>query len=327
MALHKLALACIGLVGATKTPWSAYLDDEAVAGATTPKLCPSPSGWHPCACIREVESGTKTEEVQDGQSGARLLRLHHVNGTIEDVPECPYARPELPRNDGGGPSDPCALDWAHAAPMEVFSRHNESIVSFTANYVVPDAPKTVASNILYYWIGLQDTTSAANPVVQPVLSFYPGSSPNNWYFESWNCCPAGHKIKGPSIPVAGPGAKLRGALTRDGHETTINSTDGSGNSSVLVVYDSHIVTSWNWVDITLETYSVTDCDQYSAGGAMIFEDMLILNRGGVPVTPQFASKPYIDGSYLNATESATFTGCCNGRFDTSTWGKATMTQN
>lgn len=60
---------------------------------------------------------------------------------------------------------------------------------------------------------------------------------------------------------------------------------------------------------------------------MIFEDMMILNRGGVPVTPQFASKPYIDGSYLNATESATFTGCCNGRFDTSTWGKATMTQN
>ena len=30
-----------------------------------PKMCPSPSGVHPCACIREVESGTRAEERSD----------------------------------------------------------------------------------------------------------------------------------------------------------------------------------------------------------------------------------------------------------------------
>lgn len=98
--------------------------------------CPTPSGWHPCDCVREVASGTIAEEVHGGRGGGRVLRLRHPNGTVEDVPECPHARPPRPTPGGAAPADPCALDWAHAAPMEVFSQHNKSITTFTANYVV-----------------------------------------------------------------------------------------------------------------------------------------------------------------------------------------------
>ena len=210
--------------------------------------------------------------------------------------------------------------------MEVFSQHNESITTFTADYVVPDAPAVTASNILYYWIGLQDTTSDANPVIQPVLSYYPGSSPNNWYLESWNCCPAGHKIKSASVPVAGPGAALRGTLVRSGGRSVINSTDGLGNSSVLAVADANIVTAWNWVDIALETYSVANCAEYSRGGAMVFDAMTLATDAG-PVIPAFVSKPYINGAYLDAAAAAKFTACCDGAFDFAAWPRATMRQN
>lgn len=114
-------------------------------------------------------------------------------------------------------------------------------------------------------------------------------------------------------------------LRGNGH-SVINSTDGAGHSSVLVVADANIVSSWNWVDITLETYSVQACDQYSRGGAMIFEDMTLETAGG-PVTPAFVSKPYINGAYLDEAESAKFTACCDGAFDTARWPRATMTQN
>ena len=246
--------------------------------------------------------------------------------TLEKGAECPYAPPPRGGGSAAAPRDPCALDWPHAAPMEVFSRHNESIVRYTASYVVPEPPSVTKANILYYWIGLQDTASAANPVFQPVLSYYPDSSPNNWYFESWNCCPAGHKIKSASVPVRGPGARLHGAMARAGGESVVNSTNEAGETSSLRVADGNIVGAWNWVDITLETYSVQACDQYSRGGAMIFEDMTLETAGG-PVTPAFVSKPYINGAYLDEAESAKFTACCDGAFDTARWPRATMTQN
>ena len=291
-----------------------------------PKMCPSPSGFHPCDCIREVESGTRAEERSDAND-VRTLRLTHPNGTVEDVAECPYAPPPRGGGSAAAPRDPCALDWPHAAPMEVFSRHNESIVRFTASYVVPEPPSVTKANILYYWIGLQDTDSAANPVIQPVLSYYPGSSfPNNWYFESWNCCPAGHKIKSASVPVRGPGARLHGAMARAGGESVVNSTNEAGATSSLRVADGNIVGAWNWVDITLETYDVEACDEYSEGGAMVFDDMTLTNARGDAVTPAFVSKPYIDGAYLTPKESAAFTACCAGKFETA-WPRATMTQN
>ena len=300
----RLLLASLSLVAATK-------------------MCPSPSGFHPCDCIIEVESGSRAEEVA-AENGDNFLRLYHANGTVSDIPHCPHVKDAEAAPDM---KDPCALGWPHAAPMEIFSRHNESIVEFSAEYVVPDAPSTVASNILYYWIGLQDTTSSANPVIQPVLSYYPGSSENNWYFESWNCCPAGHKIKSTSVSVSGPGAVLQGKMHRIGDMSIITSTNEVGNSSTLIVSDSTIIHSWNWVDIALETYAVADCAEYSQGGAMAFDKMTLTNAKGDAVTPAWTSAPYIDGAYLNRTLSQRFTSCCGGSFDYAHWPRATMSQN
>jgi len=211
-----------------------------------------------------------------------------------------------------------------------FAPNGTEIASFAAEYVVPEAPVSTSSNILYYWIGLQDLGSAANPVIQPVLSYVPGASTDNWYFESWNCCPAGHKVKSSSVAISGPGEVLRGSMVRDPSGIwTITSTNAAGDSSVLQSHDTNsgIVTHWNWLDIVLETYNVDACSQYSAGSVMAFNHMAVLTLDGQSLTPtNWTYQPYINGAYLPPAEASQFTACCNGKFEVA-WPMASMAQN
>lgn len=308
---------------------------RAFSSQSDARLCPTPGGWHPCDCTHEVESGTRIDEVRNSD-GTHSALIHHPNGTVRRLAQCPHSR--LPRSVADGlrrrsddkvADNPCKLGWAHAAPMEAFYQHSHDIARFSVTYTVPDPPSSVGDNILYYWIGLQDTSSRENPVIQPVLSYVKGSDPNNWYFESWNCCPAGHKLKAASVPIQGSGATVHGSIERDiSGLFTISSNDSSGNASVLYSNDTlaGTVRTWNWVDIVLETYSVESCSDYSAGGFAQFLNAQLVDTVGQSVTPVWSMRPYIDAAYLSPSDGKRFTACCNGSF-TSNWPNATMHQN
>jgi len=311
------------------------------------KMCPSPGGWHPCDCLHEVDSRSRIDEIRD-ELGNRQAVIRFPNGTSKTLDECPYKRPKPPhrhtgrRGANGGlqrpsdqqPSDgPCQLGWSHATPFSAFYQHSQDIKDFTATYTVPEPPKDTGTdaNLLYYWIGLQNTNSLENPVIQPVLSWVPGASSNNWYFESWNCCPAGHKLKASSVAIAGAGSIIQGHMHRDVATGLFNitSVDATGRSSVLYSNDtsSGIVSGWNWVEIVLETYRVADCSQYSAGGLAQFRDILLIDVQGQPVTPKWTQSPYINAKYLTTEAAAEFAACCNGSFQLGRWPDATMHQN
>lgn len=302
----------------------------------TPKMCRTPSGYHPCECLHTVPSGTRVEDLPD------VLRLHHPDGSVHDLKQCPHSPPpqgmapveaRMALGSTGSASNvtkPCNLDWPHAAPLEAFYEHSKDIAEFSATYTVPQPPTATADNILYYWIGLQDLNSTANPVIQPVLSYVRGSASDNWYFASWNCCPKGHKLEATQISVSGPGEKLRGTMAKDPKSGvyTVTSANEHGESSVLISDDTNsgLVRTWNWVDIVLETYNVADCAQYSAGGDAGFLSMKLIDVDGAHVTPTFSMAPYIDGHYLPPKEAQAFTACCSGQFRVQ-WPDATMAQN
>ena len=290
-------------------------------------MCQTPHGHHPCECLWEVPTGTRVEDV-----GGREMHLHFPNGTTRIEQRCKYTPPAPPVPPATVTTSPCELGFAHAAPMEAFYylKPGLTVDKFYAQYTVPDPPVNTASNILYYWIGLQDLNSSENPVIQPVLSYVKGSSENNWYFESWNCCPAGHKLKATSVPIAGPGEVLHGSMKRlRSGVYLINSTNSRGDSSLLLSDDSNaaIVRQWNWVDLVLETYNVDSCSQYSSGQKMEFTHMHLLGSDGAAIVPEhWKFAPYIDGKYLPPQESSEFTACCNGKFHVG-WPEATMEQN
>ena len=217
--------------------------------------------------------------------------------------------------------------------MEAFYQHDKDIGVFSATYTVPEPPKATVNNVLYYWIGLQDVNSSANPVIQPVLSYVPGASRNNWYFASWNCCPAGHKLEATQVSVSGPGESLTGVMQRDKTTGTytITSRNAKGDASVLLSDDSNsgLVRHWNWVDIVLEVYDVKECQQYSSGGEASFLNMRLVDIDGhelLPSSHSFSMSPYIDGRYLPPAEAAKYTACCSGNFALN-WPNAGMTQN
>mmetsp|Transcript_94672 Transcript_94672/g.216562 ORF Transcript_94672/g.216562 Transcript_94672/m.216562 type:complete len:274 (-) Transcript_94672:651-1472(-) len=230
-------------------------DDTVVVGGVA--MCRSPGGLHPCDCLHTVESGTRVEELADS-NGSRRIRLHHPNGTVTDMPQCVHPTPPRPGPPSNGSQgrqwpglkvgdfdDPCELGWGHAAPMEASFIHSLDVAEFSAVYSLPPSPSERGKNILYYWIGLQDTTSTANPVIQPVLA-YDGS----WYAESWNCCPAGHKLKANSVRISDPGDTVTASIQRDESGVyTITSTVGD-QSSVLSSDDTNsgLVTTWGHRD-------------------------------------------------------------------------------
>ena len=171
-----------------------------------------------------------------------------------------------------------------------------------------------------------------------------------------NCCPAGHKLEAAQVGVSGPGEVLRGSMARDAHgryATTprpvnlvlpvssralcnlatsrryvVTSANGHGEASVLISDDtaSGLVTTWDWVDLVLETYDVADCAQYSAGRAASLSAMTLVDVSGAPVTPRFERMPYINGHYLPPAEAKAFAACCRGQFDIH-WPSASMAHN
>lgn len=291
-------------------------------------MCPSPGGLHPCDCVHEVESGSQIDEVVD-EKGLRHALINHPNGTMSRLEACPYSPPPAPAPPSSAslsdPSNICGLGFAHGTPMSAFYQHTKDVMNFTATYTVPNSPSSASSQDLYYWIGLQDTSSSANPVIQPVLSFRDSTS---WYFESWNCCPAGHKLKAPTVPVE-PGATLYGAMEKsDDGLYKIVSTNSAGDSSVLYSNDtaSGIVSSWNWVEVVLETYYVDSCSMYSDGGAMKFLDMSLVDTDGQALTPTWVLNDYIGTQYLTSEGTQTYQDCCNGTFSLD-WPNAVIEQN
>ena len=110
------------------------------------------------------------------------------------------------------------------------------ITFFNGTYSVPDtpAPEYQGSEVLYWFIGMQNNADSETRILQPVLTFNgpqggAEGEPEGWSFTSWNCCPAGHKIKAASVGVSGAGARLFGSIQREPSGVyTVRSANASG---------------------------------------------------------------------------------------------------
>ena len=101
-------------------------------------------------------------------------------------------------------------------------------------------------------------------MLQPVLAFGNG----RWWFEPWNCCPAGHKVKGPSLEVGN--APLVGVIEAAPRGYLIRADNGTHRAALL----ADGAAAYNRLDLVLETYGVRTCASYPAG-AMRFEDLRV----------------------------------------------------
>jgi len=240
------------------------------------KLVPTPFGLRPEICVtRGLPSGSHIEEVEDG------ILIHHPTGEKMKLPkhqECidyhnEYMQTRRNRTKVGKALDGW-LDYAGWYPPS-----NDEVVSFTGNYLVPPNPQDDGSQVLFYFIGTQnnDQGSGDITILQPVLTW--GNGINGWSFASWNCCPAGQQQESNPIQGFSAGQTVSGSIVSDGTNWVITST-ANGQNTVLTVPDAS--RDFDWVDVTLETYTVTSCSQFP-NGPMVFSNMVltIANAGRV----------------------------------------------
>jgi len=244
---------------------------------TQAKLVPTPFGLRPEICVtRNVPSGSTIQEVEDA------ILIHHPTGEIhklEKHQECiDYHNEWLNNRNMTAPSaNDGWLDYCSWYPPSA-----DEVQSFTANYLVPPNPTTNSNQVLFYFIGTQNNGQAGvgTTILQPVLTW--GNGLNGWSYASWNCCPAGQQQESTPFQGFGPGATLQGAIAASGSNWVVTSS-WSGKSTSLTVADA--ARDFNWVDVTLETYSVTTCGEFPNGPMVVSNMVLTLQNAGVVQVP------------------------------------------
>jgi len=281
-----------------------------LALANAYELVPTPFGLRPKQCVhRAVGSNVNIKAVKGG------VELHHPNGTVFFLPELAEcveydAQIQMERmkqrelrqrhrnNTNGLPGDGW-LDNAGYYPPSTVS-------SFDGFYTVPGSPGG-GSQVLFYFIGTENFQSGVGvTILQPVLTW--GNGINGWSIASWNCCPSGQQHESSPLTGFGPGASLYGAIAQAGGSWNVVSKYG-GQQTVLTVAAAG--RTFDWTDVTLETYSVTTCSQF-ASGPMTFSSMAMYVSGGSQVTPSWQP--------TGATE-------CNGRLVVQSPSLITITHN
>jgi len=250
---------------------------------TQAKLIPTPFGLRPEICVtRGVPSGSRIEEVEDG------VKITHPDGNIhklEKHQECidfhndwmeKRNATKSPRPKVGSPLDGW-LDYAGYYPPST-----DQVYSFQGNYYVPPNPANNGGQVLFYFIGTENFQSNVGlTILQPVLTW--GNGLNGWSFASWNCCPAGQQQESTPFQGFGAGDTVQGYIDQSGSNWVVTSS-WNGQSTTLTVPSAS--RDFNWVDVTLETYSVGSCDQFP-DGPMVFSSMLLTIDNAGAVSPQW----------------------------------------
>jgi len=258
----------------------------AVTLATTipPGFVATPFGLRPKQCVHRSVGDNVL--LRPSKAGVHVV---HQNGTILDfypaLPECiawdQKMQVEREKRRNG----------TRAGPQQAFDGWLDNagyyppglVGSFVGNYLVPPSPVN-ANQVLFYFIGTENFQSGVGvSILQPVLTW--GNGINGWSMASWNCCPSGQSHESNPITGFGSGNTLFGQIINPNNGNW-NVVSGFGSqTTTLTVADAG--RTFDWTDVTLETYSVGACNQFPPG-PMTFSGMVMNLQGGGQITPNWS---------------------------------------
>jgi len=255
------------------------------------KLVPTPFGLRPAQCVhRSVGHDVVLKPVADG------VEIHHPNKTIVKLP----ALPECIEWDKHMQSQ--RMERRSLKLQQVFKDKNDSlpapldgwldnagyyppgfVLDFSGYYLVPTNPPNDGSQVLFYFIGTENFQSGVGvTILQPVLTW--GNGINGWSVASWNCCPSGQSHESNPLVGFGSGSTLYGLIDKSGDTWGVTSQWGSQQTTLNVANNGR---TFDWTDVTLETYSVASCNEF-ATGPMVFSGLTMTLTDGSHPTPQWS---------------------------------------
>jgi len=250
----------------------------ALVAITSASMVLTPFGYRPANCVRQVPSGTYLKETATG------VEAHLDNGTVQFYPrqqncvefQAHFNRKKLAAYKARtNPRGPLADGWLDNAgyypPSEV--------QTFSGTYTIPPNPPTQSNQVLFYFIGSENFQSNVGvSILQPVLTW--GNGHTGWNMASWNCCPQGETWTSSFLTGLKAGGTVSGVIDASGANWAVTSSY-NGQNVVLTVPSAQ--RDFNWVDVTLETYTVTSCGEFPAGPETFSNMKLILTGGTVNV--------------------------------------------
>jgi len=242
------------------------------------KMVPTPFGLMPETCVhRGVGDSVTLHQVEGG------VDTVYTNGTIIHFPALPecleyqnrIAEMRAAKKSGGPTWVDGWLDYAGWYPPS-------DVTSFKGNYLVPPNPSANSAQVLFYFIGVENMNSGSGvTILQPVLTW--GNGLTGWSFASWNCCPSGQAHESTPLQGFSAGATISGTIQ---FLSSVNNWEilstVNGKTTNLTVADAS--REFNWADVTLETYSVTACNQFP-NGPMTFTSLQMAFEDGSSHTP------------------------------------------
>jgi len=265
-------------------------------------LIPTPFGLRPEQCHHKVPSGSRLENTGEGvfvqPPNAEGYLLPALKECVDFNMEYLHSR-SLQKRPNALWQDGWLDNAGYYPPTQV--------EKFTGDYLVPPDPKNDASQVLFYFIGTENFQSGIQvSILQPVLTW--GNGINGWNMASWNCCPQGQSHESDSISGIKAGATVSGIIDQSqGENWTISSTYQSQTVNLIIAAAQR---DFDWIDATLETYSVTACNMFP-DGPLVYSNM-VLTLGTGPNAPSWQPSA--------ATE-------CNGTLTVNSPSKITISHN
>ena len=227
-----------------------------------------PGGLRPRSLTHELKPG---EHVS--VKGGRVRIIETATGkVVKDLGEV-----GKPVEDEGGPAtgvaqSPCERHGPVVGPgipdnswiinSQWYNSGTEPIIYFTTTWIVPPAPQSEDSQLLFLFNGMEPDSGAH--IIQPVLQWGVSCagggnywSITNWYYDG-NC---GTGVWKPLIQV-NPGDVLQGVMTctaQSGTEFNYTCSFVGYPAADLTVTD---VDEMTWAYETLECYSLSQCSDY-----------------------------------------------------------------
>ena len=246
-------------------------------------------GWfHPSCVVRIGE-----DEVVGAD---KVVRGRADDAAHFSLSPCAYPRFDLHGHAAGtGAAAPAHLPPQAAAVAYdgyiVYYVYNGSVPTgptLVTDEIVPPAPTDVADQDIAFFNGV--LTSQA--ILQPVLDFN-GETAKKWSVESEQCCVNGNDMQTTPVVVS-PGDTIRGTVTGTGCSssgvcsawavTTADVTTGKSttlNTTVVSEAPNGITPA------SLETYGVTSCAMFPAGGETIFTNNTLTDSQGAAHTLKY----------------------------------------
>jgi len=334
-------LVCLVSLTGSAMAWAGERAADRTGNGTVPSLSSAPRptgvpsgyvlthhGWfHPsCVVVVGNDEIVGADRVVRGKDGTPHFT----------VPPCAHARYDkqgrmaAPSFSAGGNPTLEAAPQPAAATYDgyiVFYVYDGTIATgptLTTEWVVPPPPTNVANQDIAFFNDLL-TSAGGGDILQPVLDFN-GEIRGKWSIESEHCCIAGNDEQTTPLTVL-PGDRISGVVVGTGCASSgvctswsVTTTDVTSGKTTTLNTTAPSGVPNGASPGSLETYGVSSCDMFPAGGETTFVNNVLTDSGGAVQSIKYHLAT-LDGVAAEVPRNCGYTGSSAGNSYTLIYGE------